>query len=138
MFIKSYDTLESIKKIVVESTLKNIKEKLVLTGASGLLGNRLVELARENRKVTPLHNSMLLQLNSLRLNVTNQSQVLNLFAELKPEIVIHTASETNVDRCETQKEHVWKINVEGTNNIVKACKKLGAILHGGHSTRLSP
>ena len=43
-------------------------------------------------------------------------------------MAVHTASETNVDKCETQKEQAWKINVEGTRNIAEACKKLGAKL----------
>jgi dTDP-4-dehydrorhamnose reductase len=54
--------------------------------------------------------------------------LLDLFSKLKPDITIHTAAETNVDKCETQKELSWKINVEGTRNIAEACKKLGAKL----------
>jgi dTDP-4-dehydrorhamnose reductase len=42
--------------------------------------------------------------------------------------VIHTASETNVDRCEKEKEHAWKTNVEGTRNIALACQEVNAKL----------
>jgi dTDP-4-dehydrorhamnose reductase len=102
--------------------------KLLITGASGLLGNRLVEYARENYKVTPLHNTKPLHPSSLKLDITNPKQVLTLLTKLNPEIVIHTASETNVDACENQKKHAWKINVEGTSNIAEACQKIGAKL----------
>ena len=48
---------------------------------------------------------------------------MQLFNDLKPDIVIHTASETNVDKCEIEKEHAWKVNVEGTQNIAEECQK---------------
>ncbi len=39
--------------------------------------------------------------------------------------MIHTASETNVDRCETERERAWKINVVGTRNIADAALESG-------------
>ena len=101
-------------------------EKLIATGTSGLLGSKIVELASKDYEVTPLYNTKQLHHNSLKLDITDQKRVLNLFNELKPKIVIHTASETNVDKCETEKEHAWKINVEGTRNIALACSKANA------------
>jgi len=103
-------------------------EKLLVTGASGLLGSKLVELARKNYTVVPLHNIKPLHSNSLKLNITEGTNVFNLFNKLKPNIVIHTASETNVDKCEVEKEHAWKVNVEGTRNIALACSKIKAKL----------
>jgi len=103
-------------------------ESLVITGASGLLGSKIVELAREDYEIIPLHNTKPLHPNSLRLDITDQNQVFSLFSKLEPDIVIHTASETNVDKCETEKEHAWKINVEGTHNITSGCNKTGAKL----------
>jgi len=103
-------------------------EKLIVTGASGLLGSKIVELASEDYEVTPLYNTKQLHHNSLKLDITDQKRVLNLFNELKQKIVIHTASETNVDKCETEKEHAWKINAEGTRNIALACSKANAKL----------
>jgi len=108
--------------------LNTRKRKLLVTGASGLLGNKIVELVKNGYTVIPLHKTKPLHSNSLKLDITDASEVLNLFHKLKPDKVIHTASETNVDRCETEKEHAWKINVEGTRNIAFACSKVGAKL----------
>jgi len=55
---------------------------------------------------------------------------MQLFNDLEPEIAIHTASETNVDKCEIEKEHAWKVNVKGTQNIAEACKKTNAKIIG--------
>jgi len=103
-------------------------ERLLLTGASGLLGSKIVELAREDYESIPLHNTKPLHPNSLKLDITDQNQVFSLFSKLEPDIVIHTASETNVDKCEAQREQAWRINVEGTHNIAFACSKVGAKL----------
>ena len=103
-------------------------KKLVVTGGSGLLGSKIVELATEDYDVVPLHNTRALHPNSMQIDLTDQKQLISLFIKLKPDTVIHTASETNVDKCEIQKEHAWKVNVEGTKFLALACKKVDAKL----------
>jgi dTDP-4-dehydrorhamnose reductase len=101
-------------------------ERLLITGASGLLGSKIVELTRENYEVIPLHNTKPLHLNSSKLDITNRKEVFSLFRKTKPNVAIHTAAETNVDKCEIQKKLAWKINVEGTRNVAEASSKIGA------------
>jgi len=100
----------------------------IVTGSSGLLGNKIVKKAMQYFRVIPLHNTKPLHAHSLKLDITNASEVSSLFNKLKPYAVIHTASETNVDKCETEREHAWKVNVEGTRNIALACAKTNAKL----------
>jgi dTDP-4-dehydrorhamnose reductase len=100
----------------------------LVTGASGLLGNKIVELTKNDYTAIPLHKTKPLHSNSLKLDITDTTEVLNLFHKLKPDVAIHTASETNVDKCETEKDQAWEINVEGTRNIAFACSKVGAKL----------
>jgi dTDP-4-dehydrorhamnose reductase len=101
-------------------------ERLLITGASGLLGSKIVELTGENYEVMPLHHTKPLHLNSSKLDITNRKEVLSLFRKTKPEVAIHTAAETNVDKCEIQKKLSWKINVEGTRNVAEACSEANA------------
>jgi len=103
-------------------------QKLLITGTSGLLGNKIVEVAKHNYEVIPTHNTKPLHSNSLKLEIINLNEALSIFNKLEPNIVIHAASETNVDKCETEKEHAWKTNVEGTRNIAEACKNVGSKL----------
>jgi len=103
-------------------------KRLLVTGSSGLLGHVIIELAKNGYTVILIHKTKPLHSNSLKLDIIDATEVLNLFRELKPDVVIHTASETNVDRCEREKEHAWKTNVEGTRNIAIACSKVGAKL----------
>ena len=97
------------------------QNKLLVTGASGLLGNKIVVVAENDYDVIPTDITEPLHPNAVRIDITNQSAVTNLFGNLRPDIVIHTASETNVDKCEIQKEHAWRVNVEGTLNIAVSC-----------------
>jgi dTDP-4-dehydrorhamnose reductase len=98
-------------------------QRLLITGATGLLGRKITELAKNDYKVIPLYNTRPLHPDSLKLDITNLYEISNLFKTVKPDIVVHTAAETNVDKCETQREHAWKINAEGTRNLALACSK---------------
>lgn len=101
-------------------------EKILVTGASGLLGSKIVEQAGEHFKIVPTHKTKPLFPDSEEINITDGSEVLRVFSKFKPDIVVHTAAETNVDRCEVNKEHAWKVNAEGTRNIAKTCNRVGA------------
>lgn len=87
------------------------RKRLLITGANGLLGNKAVELARRNYEVTPLHHAKPLHNNSLEVDIADEEQVFEIFRKLQSDAVIHAAAETNVDKCETQKEHTWNVNV---------------------------
>jgi dTDP-4-dehydrorhamnose reductase len=100
----------------------------LVTGASGLLGNKIVALAESDYLVTPTDITEPLHPNAVKADITDPVAISNLFRKLGPDIVIHAASETNVDRCETEKERAWKINAEGTRNIAEACQKTNAKL----------
>jgi dTDP-4-dehydrorhamnose reductase len=104
------------------------KERIAVTGSSGLLGNEIVKLAKRNYEVTSLHNTKTIYSDSVQLDIAGTERVLEFFSRLKPDVVIHTASQTNVDRCETEKENAWNVNVVGTLNIAKACNKVRAKL----------
>jgi dTDP-4-dehydrorhamnose reductase len=102
--------------------------KLLVTGASGLLGNWTVAVAEKDYQVAPTDIIEPPHPNAAKTDITDAEAVRKLFLNLKPDVVIHTASETNVDKCETERERAWKINVEGTRNIAAACAETEAKL----------
>ena len=61
--------------------------------------------------------------NFVKFDVSNKELVDQAFSRVKPDVVVHAATLTDVDKCELNKELAWKINVEGTRNIVNAAKK---------------
>lgn len=103
-------------------------QKLLVTGASGLLGDWTVRLAESKYNVTPTDIIKPTHPNAVEADLTDSAGVHRLFSKVRPDIVIHAASETNVDRCETEKDRAWKINVEGTKNVAQQCQLIGAKL----------
>jgi dTDP-4-dehydrorhamnose reductase len=104
--------------------------KLLITGAGGLFGSRLAELAlRKNHEIYSAYRQHLPSYGiPLQLDVSDKNQVENALRKVHPDAVVHAAALTDVDECELNKELAWKINVDGTENIAKSCKKYHAFL----------
>jgi len=104
-----------------------LKEVLV-TGASGLLGGKLVGVLSKDYEVIPTHRMQALHPNSVRMDIVDRDRVFEVLREVSPDVVVHAAAETNVDKCETDRESAWMLNAAGTKNVAEACAKIGAKL----------
>jgi dTDP-4-dehydrorhamnose reductase len=104
--------------------------KLLITGASGLYGSKLAELAVARNFEVYSCDVQELQVcgNFVKFDVSNKELVNEAFQRVKPDVVVHAATLTDVDKCELNKELAWKINVEGTKNILEAAKSAGSFL----------
>jgi dTDP-4-dehydrorhamnose reductase len=103
--------------------------KLLIIGGSGLLGYKVAELAVGEFETFATYNFRSVGLqgcNFLKLNKCDRSATMVLLKKIKPDVVIDTAALHNVDYCETHRDEAWRVNVEGTRNIVEACKETGA------------
>lgn len=104
--------------------------KLLITGASGLYGSKLAQMALA--KNIEVYSSDIQSLsvygNFVKLDISGKEQVEDAFKTIKPDVVVHAATLTDVDKCETNKELAWKVNVEGTKNIAEASKSAGSFL----------
>ena len=58
------------------------------------------------------------------LDITDKSQVENIFSKHKPDVVINTAAMTNVDACETKRDECTKANVDSVQYMVDALTNL--------------
>ena len=101
-------------------------EKILVTGASGLLGSKIVDKAGKRYVVYPTHVTRPLFPKSLKMNITDKNEVKRVFSQVKPEVVIHTAAETNVDKCESDRGYALRVNAEGTKTLAEACNQVGA------------
>lgn len=93
--------------------------KLLITGGNGLVGSRVVELLSPNYQLELINRTS-------GTDITNKQAVTNKIINSDAEIIIHLAAKADVDGCEKEKDlgkesDAWKINVEGTRNVVDAC-----------------
>lgn len=87
--------------------------KVLITGGSGALGKSLRKVFKDG--VCPTH---------VEMDITRQDSVNKAILECRPNVLIHTAALVGIRECEEDKEKAWLTNVEGTQNIVNALKKL--------------
>ena len=59
-------------------------------------------------------------------DITDETAVLNYIKSYAPDIVVHCAAYTAVDRAEDEKEICFNVNVKGTEYIAHACKEVDA------------
>lgn len=102
--------------------------RLLVTGASGLLGHQIAEKALENgHEVYAAYKENPSNLGKpVKIDLTNQNIILDTINKIKPQVIIHTAAYTDVDGCETNRELALTVNAEAAKYIAAASAELKA------------
>lgn len=113
--------------------------KIFVTGVAGQLGHDVMnELA--SRGYTGIGTDLAETYSGIQddtyvtkaeympLDITNADDVMKTIQNVKPDVVVHCAAWTAVDLAEDEDKQakVKAINVDGTQNIANACKKVDA------------
>ena len=64
----------------------------------------------------------------LPLDLADGRAVHRLLAETKPDVIVHTAASTNPDDCERDRGLAFRVNVKGTEHLVRFAEKIHAKL----------
>jgi dTDP-4-dehydrorhamnose reductase len=111
--------------------------KLLLTGASGLLGGNILRHAacdsRINLCAVQKSNFAVPERFSLgkeifSLDLTDETAVWNLLSQWRPNAIIHTAAMTEPNACEWQRADATRANIDATHTLVKLSEHFGARL----------
>jgi len=106
--------------------------RVLITGASGMLGHRLaIQAIKEGFETLGTYHQRRVKIKkakTLPLDITSFNSVKKVFEDFQPQIVIHTAALTNVDLCEEKPEEAYKINALGSKNIASLCAERKAKL----------
>ena len=97
--------------------------KILVTGASGLLGLNLALLEMGRHTVVGVDRSKLAgtPFEIIKADLLDPGTVARILETLKPEAVIHTAANANVDLCESDPEGARRLNAEFPGELALAC-----------------
>ncbi|WP_112182161.1 dTDP-4-dehydrorhamnose reductase [Paraliobacillus zengyii] len=93
--------------------------KLFVTGYAGQLGYDVVQEGL--KQGFEIHGS-----GRDQLDITNEQAVYEYVNQINPDVIIHCAAYTAVDKAEDNKEACWDVNVNGTRYLAAAAKQVQA------------
>ncbi len=103
--------------------------KILITGSNGLLGQAITSIfTRESDYEliqTSFEDSAYLSFGHKyeTLDITLKEDVKRITDFYSPDVIINCAAFTDVDKCETERELSWKINVDGVKNLIIASRR---------------
>ena len=100
--------------------------KILVTGASGLLGGALLKEASKSGVTVVAGYSRNKVEGGLRMDITKSDEVERAIRRVAPDFVVHAAAFTDVDACETELLRAWEVNALGTKYVTDACDEHGA------------
>ncbi len=95
--------------------------KIIITGATGLLGSELSSYLKEKRYE-------IIEWNSKNQDITDINNTIKNIKKIRPEVIIHLAAFTNVDECEENKGKAFLINTQGSWAITLGAKEINCKL----------
>lgn len=108
-------------------------KKIAITGLSGVIGKVLSrEISQSYHIIDLFHKKKYAGKARIKQHIhfdlLDKPKISSVLENVRPDIVIHMAAITHIDRCEMDKKMgkdgtVWKTNVEGSHEIAKYCAK---------------
>jgi dTDP-4-dehydrorhamnose reductase len=105
--------------------------KIFITGASGLLGSKLMAIARDEFEVMGQYNQNVFSLkgcDSVQLDLRDFEKVSHVIEQFEPDFLVHASALRDIDYCEEHREEATQVNVEATRVIADICKQIGTKL----------
>ena len=94
--------------------------KILVTGVKGQLGFDCVRILKERGYCR------VLGIDKDELDITDEEAVNRFILEYKPDVIMHNAAWTAVDKAEEMPDLVYKVNALGPKYIATAANKVGA------------
>lgn len=107
-----------------------MQKTVLLTGANGLLGQKIVEKLATRTAVRLIATATGPNRNGVRegyvyeqWDITNRDRLVQLIEQYRPTELINCAAMTHVDKCESERERCWAINMEAVKMMAEVCDK---------------
>jgi len=104
--------------------------KIFITGGSGLAGGRLAEMAmaRGDEVYSGYAHNQPPSGREVRFDLLDENGIRDIIKRMRPDVIVHSAALTDVDRCEREKELAYRMNVEGTRAVAEGARRAGSFL----------
>ena len=105
---------------------------ILITGANGMLGSSLCQLYHNKHEVYAFHRdkvSLASCVSDYSLDLMDLNALETQFSQIKPDLVIHCASMTNMDDCEKMPVQANDVNAVVTENIARACSNKTKLIY---------
>ena len=109
----------------------NSRRRLFITGISGLLGLNGALHWRDRFETIGCYRSRPIAIGGVEavaLNLEDAAATQSLFQQTKPDLVLHTAALTDVNRCEIEPALAARLNIDVTRIVAAAARGVGAQL----------
>lgn len=112
-----------------------VKNRILITGSNGMLGQRAVQFYSSKENVELLatsveDKSVIDSVEYVASDIKDRESIKKIIYDYCPDFIIHTAAFTNVDLSEKLREDAWKINVKGVEYIGESARAIDAhIIH---------
>lgn len=94
--------------------------KILITGANGMLGCDLQKALSKD------HELILGTID--KFDITDIDATIDFMKVSKPDVVIHAAAYTDVDGCESNVDHAYRVNALGARNVAVGCQYIDAAM----------
>lgn len=101
-------------------------KKVLITGATGLLGRALMRIFNEHGFDVIGTGFSRAQSPIVKLDLTQHITVTQFLDETKPDIIIHAAAERKPDVCENNHAHTKALNLSVTEHLSREAARLNA------------
>lgn len=104
--------------------------KYLVTGSAGLIGSQLVSnLEQSGQTVYSCYNDTKPSHGiPVKLNLLNIQEISTTLQQFQPDVIIHLAALTDVEKCELEPKLAYSINTKATEEIVKEADRIGCFL----------
>ncbi|KYQ89881.1 methionine adenosyltransferase regulatory beta subunit [Tieghemostelium lacteum] len=120
--------------LFMPNTLIFMKLKILLTGASGLLGRAYLRALKSTSDIEYLglafsrFDKYKDQYNLVKCDLNDRGELKKVVEKFQPNVIIHCAAERKPDICENDKDKTFQLNVDATEHLSKLAIEFNSYL----------
>lgn len=95
--------------------------RIMITGSNGQLGRALLSCPK-------IRHHEVLPVDMAECDILNEPLLHSTIEAFRPDVILHCAAFTAVDRAESDREKAYEINVTGTRNVASEAERIGSKL----------